>query len=71
MFCSDEDVDVLFLFVLFCFFLDTFLSTVSLCIVFRFSVETIRVKFGRSEISVIPDILLDIVLNDCVLQSPL
>ena len=71
MFCSDEDVDVLFLFVLFCFFLDTFLSTVSLSIVFRFSVETIRVKFGRSEISVIPDILLDIVLNDCVLQSPL
>ena len=54
MFCSDEDVDDLFLFVLFCFFLGTFPSTVSLCIVFRFSVAAIRVKFGRSKISIIP-----------------
>ena len=55
MFCSDEDVDDLFLFVLFCFFLDTFPSTVSLCIISRISVATICIKFGRSKISIIPN----------------
>ena len=47
--CLDEDVDDLFLFVLFCFFLGTFPLTVSLCIIFRFSVATIRVIQVRSE----------------------